>query len=70
VFCTAWGEPVHPDTVSSLMSTLIKAHNEAHLNEAYRTRGCMTCGTCTRQLCCWPAFRSMSSPLASATPTL
>ena len=27
VFCTAWGEPVHPDTVSSLMATLIRAHN-------------------------------------------
>jgi integrase len=27
VFRTAWGEPVHPDTVSSLMTTLIKRHN-------------------------------------------
>jgi integrase len=27
VFTTAWGEPVHPDTVSSLMSSLIDAHN-------------------------------------------
>jgi integrase len=24
---TAWGEPIHPDTVSSLMSTLIQRHN-------------------------------------------
>jgi integrase len=30
VFRTAWGEPVHPDTVSSLMTTLIKAHNDKH----------------------------------------
>jgi integrase len=34
VFCTAWGEPVHPDTVSSLMATLIKGHNEARPSEA------------------------------------
>jgi integrase len=33
VFCTAWGEPVHPDTVSSLMATLIKAHNAARPDE-------------------------------------
>jgi integrase len=33
VFCTAWGEPVHPDTVSSLMATLIQGHNEAHPDE-------------------------------------
>jgi integrase len=29
VFSTAWGEPVHPDTVSSLMANLIKSRNEA-----------------------------------------
>ncbi|TMQ89805.1 hypothetical protein ETD83_38265 [Actinomadura soli] len=29
VFVTGWGEPVHPDTVSSLMASLIKKHNEA-----------------------------------------
>ena len=28
VFTTGWGEPVHPDTVSSLMTSLIKLHNE------------------------------------------
>jgi integrase len=28
VFSTAWGEPIHPDTVSSLMTTLINTHNE------------------------------------------
>ncbi|SEG94686.1 Site-specific recombinase XerD [Thermomonospora echinospora] len=27
VFRTAWGDPIHPDTVSSLMSDLIKVHN-------------------------------------------
>nr|WP_231329739.1 site-specific integrase [Actinomadura graeca] len=29
VFTTGWGEPIHPDTVSSLMATLIKEHNAA-----------------------------------------
>jgi integrase len=28
VFSTAWGEPIHPDTVSSLMTTLISIHND------------------------------------------
>ena len=28
VFSTAWGEPIHPDTVSSLMTTLINIHND------------------------------------------
>jgi integrase len=28
VFATAWGEPIHPDTVSSLMPILINAHND------------------------------------------
>ncbi|MFF3668533.1 tyrosine-type recombinase/integrase [Microtetraspora malaysiensis] len=27
VFTTGWGDPIHPDTVSSLMPTLIKSHN-------------------------------------------
>ncbi|MDA0567723.1 site-specific integrase [Streptomonospora sp. S1-112] len=27
VFTTGWGEPIHPDTVSSLMSTLIRRYN-------------------------------------------
>ncbi len=28
VFSTAWGEPIHPDTASSLMTTLINIHND------------------------------------------
>jgi integrase len=28
VFTTAWGEPIHPDTVSSLMATLIARYNK------------------------------------------
>lgn len=27
VFTTGWGEPIYPDTVTSLMSKLIRAHN-------------------------------------------
>jgi integrase len=28
VFATAWGEPIHPDTVSSLMTVLINTHSD------------------------------------------
>ena len=28
VFTTGWGEPIYPDTASSLMTKLIRAHNE------------------------------------------
>ena len=28
MFSTGWGEPIHPDTVSSLMTKLIQTHNE------------------------------------------
>lgn len=28
-----WGEPVHPDTLSSLFPTLTKRFNQAHLND-------------------------------------
>jgi integrase len=30
VFMTTRGEPIHPDTVSSLTTNLIKAHNRSH----------------------------------------
>ncbi|MFI7438667.1 tyrosine-type recombinase/integrase [Nonomuraea indica] len=30
VFTTAWGEPIHPDTVSSLFPILIKRYNKDH----------------------------------------
>jgi integrase len=33
VFATAWGEPIHPDTVSSLMTVLINAHNDPQAEE-------------------------------------
>ncbi len=28
MFSTSWGEPIHPDTVSSLMTKLINTHND------------------------------------------
>jgi integrase len=28
VFATGWGEPIYPDTASSLMTKLIRAHNQ------------------------------------------
>ena len=28
VFTTGWGDPIHPDTVTTLMTKLIRAHNE------------------------------------------
>jgi integrase len=34
VFTTAWGEPVHPEPVSSLMPGLISAHNQPDGHEA------------------------------------
>ncbi|MGI5233755.1 tyrosine-type recombinase/integrase [Actinoallomurus sp. CA-142502] len=30
VFTTAWGDPIHPDTVSSLMASLTARHNKAN----------------------------------------
>jgi hypothetical protein len=49
VFTNAWGEPVHPDTVSSLMADLIKTHNQSEHSESpaahCRTLGCTTCAT-------------------------
>ncbi|MEV0351501.1 tyrosine-type recombinase/integrase [Nonomuraea sp. NPDC050680] len=30
MFTTGWGEPIHPDTVSSLFPILIKRHNAHH----------------------------------------
>jgi integrase len=33
VFTTGWGEPIHPDTVSSLMAVLINAHNDPGAGE-------------------------------------
>jgi integrase len=33
VFTSAWGDPIHPDTVSSLMAVLIKRYNERQIGE-------------------------------------
>ena len=58
VFTTGWGEPIYPDTVSSLMTKLIRAHNEPEQGPdrrtSCRTPGCMICGISTPRLCCCP----------------
>ena len=38
VFSTAWGEPIHPDTVSLLMITLINTHNDQQSEPLPRSR--------------------------------
>ena len=61
VFATAWGDPVHPDTVSSLVADLIRAHNSSVARDdrdgLLRLPGSMICGTAMPQLCCWPGCR-------------
>ena len=70
VFTTGWGEPIYPDTVTSLMTKLIRAHNEPEQGPRPRTMpGCTTCATSTPRPCCCPASRFTSSPPAWATPT-
>ena len=72
VFTTGWGEPIYPDTASSLMTKLIRAHNHPksgpHRRTHCRTRGSTTCGTFTPRPCCCPGYRSMSWRPAWATP--
>jgi integrase len=34
VFTSAWGEPIYPDTVSSLMPVLINRYNQRHADAA------------------------------------
>ena len=73
VFTTGWGEPIYPDTVTSLMTKLIGAHNQPDKvpgpGTRCRTPGFTTCGTSTPRPCCCPASRSMSSRPAWATRT-
>ena len=38
VFTTAWGEPIHPDTVSSLMASMTTRHNKANPSKSAPTR--------------------------------
>ena len=69
---TGWGGPIYPDTVTSLMAKLIRAHNQPSSPDprtSSRTPGYMICATSTPQPCCWPASRFMSSPPAWATLT-
>jgi integrase len=70
VFRTAWGEPVHPDTVSSLMTALIKSHNDRHPDSALPHARLHDLRHVHATTCFWPVPRCMSSPPGSATPTL
>jgi integrase len=63
VFTTGWGEPIYPDTVTSLMTKLIRA------NQKLPTPGCTTYDICTPRHCYSPASLSTSSRPASATRT-
>jgi hypothetical protein len=73
VFTTGWGEPIYPDTVTSLMTKLIAAHNEPDDGPGpgtlFPTPGYTTCGTSTPRPCCCPASRSMSSRQGWVTRT-
>ena len=73
VFTTGWGEPIYPDTVTSLMTKLIRAHKSPRKVRVRRTSylmpGCMTSAMSTPRPCCCPASRSTSSRPAWGTPT-
>jgi len=60
VFTTRWGEPLYPDTVTALMTKLIRQHSKSLRRPPSRSRtpGCTICVTCTRPHCCSPGFRS------------
>ena len=55
VSTTGWGEPIYPDTVTSLMTKLIAAHNHPGNDPRPRhpvpTPGYTTCGTSTPLPC-------------------
>jgi integrase len=72
VFTTGWGEPIYPDTVTSLMSKLIRAHNEPEQGHdrktSYRAHACTISGISMPPPCCSQASRCMSLPPAWATP--
>ena len=73
VFTTGWGEPIYPDTVTSLMTKLIGAHNEPdngpRPGRPLPPPGCTTYATFTLRPCCCPVSRSMSSRPVSVTRT-
>ncbi len=54
VFSTAWGEPIHPDTVSSLMTTLVNTTTISRASR-YLMPGCTIFATYMPRPCCWLA---------------
>ena len=64
VFATGWGDPVHPDTVSSLVIDLIRVHNRSVPAEEPAASAavppvCMICGMFMPPRRCWLACRCM-----------
>jgi integrase len=73
VFTTGWGEPIYPDTVTSLMTKLVRAHNGPDNGKRprsrYHTHGCTTSDTFTPRRCRSRVFPFMSLLAAWCTPT-
>jgi hypothetical protein len=63
VFTTGWGEPTYPDAVTSLMTKLIRAHNEPDEGPRPKIRlphaRLHDLRHITSQPCCSPACLSM-----------
>jgi integrase len=71
VFTSRWGEPLYPDTVTALMSKLIRQHNKSVSapDEALPHARLHDLPTCTPPACSWPGSPYTSWPLGWATPT-
>jgi hypothetical protein len=73
VFTTGWGEHIYPDTVTTLMTKLIRTTTSPRTGRAgwtsCHTRGCTTCAISTPRPCCCPECRCMWSRPAWAMPT-
>ncbi|MET7337115.1 hypothetical protein [Nonomuraea sp. NPDC005650] len=61
-----WGDPLFPDTPSSLMPKLIETHNKQNPRaQLPPTPACTTSATSTPRPCSWP-----TSPFTSSRPRL
>jgi hypothetical protein len=71
VFTSRWGESLYPDTVTALMSKLIREYTSQPQTPARHclTLAWMTFVTCTPPPCCWQGPRYTSWQRGSATPT-
>ncbi|SET65668.1 tyrosine-type recombinase/integrase [Nonomuraea wenchangensis] len=69
VFTTGWGDPLFPDTPSSLMPKLIKTHNKQNRRAQLPHARLHTSATSMPRRCSWPAYPFTSWRPDSATPT-